>query len=585
MRAIGDAAEAAPILLQYATWLLRDAATLEQFQVAASALVEAVAAHERRGDLATAAHAAVIASHAFFAAKRHDEATIQAQRSVAFSETVWRGAASVEDRAEAGELWAAANAQLLWCLSKQFLPAEEAWKLADRSKPPELSARIEQLPWTSSTLDFASAGFRAKARTLTAQRWRIQRERVTPDSSLATAIEALQERTADLDEMQTLVGRQRRTVDAHARVNELLRAHPTIMLADFSVSESGTVALIADSAGTQVRCVPMTRRMLAMASSLWHSAYRNRRNEPTDWPRALEGFLRFLGEELLRPAVGHVPKERLAQSTLVFIPGILFGKPLHAAPIDGVPLCDGVLDFAYAATVRGLSLQIRAPRRSLCILSDNESPPNQLQFPPREIAEITASLAAAGVLVTLLAQRAAEVGSRVFSAAAVQLDDRVTVLDERPTPERILALLSEADHVFYTGHAVGGADHGLVLSDEIGREVLLSTLDLFGEANILGKKIVLSACETAREPFLASAEPMSIAAALLQLGAGFLLGSSWVAIDRVARDLCTAFHRNLVSNGWDPVRAFSTALRQLRASSTPLLSEWATFLPFVGVDS
>jgi CHAT domain-containing protein len=189
------------------------------------------------------------------------------------------------------------------------------------------------------------------------------------------------------------------------------------------------------------------------------------------------------------------------------------------------------------------------------------------------------------VHVTLVAQRGAEVGLRVFSTAAIDLPEEVNVVEQRPTPERVLGLLRESDHVFYTGHGIGGAQHGLVLTDERGNEVLLSTLELFGAEDIRGKKLVLSACETAHEPVLASAEPMSIAAALLQLGAGFLLASAWVAIDRIAAALCTTFHQHWVRNGWDPLQAFTSALSQVRASSNPTLSEWATFLPFIGVNA
>jgi CHAT domain-containing protein len=121
-----------------------------------------------------------------------------------------------------------------------------------------------------------------------------------------------------------------------------------------------------------------------------------------------------------------------------------------------------------------------------------------------------------------------------------------------------------------------------VLIDDGGSEVLMSTLDLFGASSMRGKTIVLSACETAHEPVLASAEPTSIAAALLQLGASFVLGSAWVAIDTSASALCSLFHEALAANAWDPVRTFAVALRALRAAHSLPSSEWATFLPLVG---
>jgi len=565
--------------------LLADADTPERFQAAAATLIDATDAYEGRGDLAGAAHAALVASHALFSAGMRDASVDRARHSVVLSETVWRAAASVEDRAAAGELWSSANAQLLWCLSTQGdLRPDEAWRLSDQSKPPELSSRIQQLSKPSSDLDLAYAGLESERRRAIAQRFRLQRETVTSDASLASAIEALQEGTADLDEMLTLIGRQRRSAVVAEQVSALIRANPPIVLVDISVAVSGSVVLVADSVSTHVRRAPMTRGKLATASSVWQAAYANRRAQPDVWHRALEGLVALLGEQLLSPAIGGLSREQLSRSIIVFVPGILLGMPLHASVINGAPLCDWPLAFAYAATIRGLSLRPAVPRRSLCILSDNESAPRQLKAPPAEIAAITKSLISAGVQVTLIAQRGIELGSRVFSTAAIPLPEGARVLEQRPTPERVLALLEESDHVFYTGHGIGSAQHGLVLTDENGGDVLLSTLELFGAEGMRGKKIVLSACETAHEPVLASAEPMSVAASLLQLGAGFVLASAWVAIDRVAAELCTTFHEHWARNGWDPVHAFASALRRVRNSSSRPLSEWATFLPFVGID-
>jgi len=583
IRRFGSVAMAARLIVQLGVWLVTDADTPEQFLAAATTLGEAVDAHVGCGDLAGAADAALVASHALFSAGRATEAVSEARRSVSLSETVWRDAVSVEDRAEAGEVWSSANAQLLWCLSSLGpIGASESWALSDQSKSPELSARIQQLPQSLSTLDLAHAGFESGQRKLVAQRFRLQRDGVAPHYSLSGAIGALREDSADAEELVSLVGRRRRSVTAAQELDELVRNDPSVVVIDISVAASGSVLLVVDSDGTQVRRAPMTRGMLVRASASWQSAYRSRGAQPALWHKALEDFLVFVGEHLLRHAIEPMSRERLSGAIVVIIPGLLFGVPLHACAIDGARLCDLSHGIAYAATIRGLSLGSAAPRRSLCILSDNATGGKQLKFPPREVAEVSRALVAAGVHVTVIAQRGVDVGSGVFLSDPLARE--VNVLEQRPTPERVLQLLRSSDHVFYTGHGVGGDQHGLALTDELGNEALLSTLELFGADGVRGKKVVLSACETAHEPVLASAEPMSIAASLLQLGAGFVLASAWVALDRVAVELCTTFHEHWAQNGWKPVEAFASALRAVRSLSNLTLSEWATFLPFVGVD-
>lgn len=540
----------APMHHRLGVWLLRNASMPEEFVTAASSLIDASRAHEGRGDTTSAAHSAVMASHALHEGGRIDEARQNAKRSVELAESVWARASSIEDRVEAGELWASANAQLLW-FDADAISAEEAWGIADRSKANELRRRVEDLPVSTSTLDVAAAELRTKARQLLVEQWRVQRERATPETSLAKLVDVMRESGRDLDERLTLVARTREAQGAARRVAALVDQDRALLVVDVTVAESGTVILRRDSAGTSIIRTKLTRQELLVASLEWQHAYQERKAAPGQWQNALDGYLAMLGERVLKPALANVPPSALAAARILFLPGLLLGKPLHAAPLDGRPVCEVITDFAYAATSAGIARGGEAPKQALCILSDNAPAGKQLKCPPKETNDIVDALTRAGIKTTVIAQRGPRTGRVVFDEAGLNLTDQASVLADRPTPAKVLELVGEADHVFYTGHGVGGAVHALVLIDDGGAEVLMSTLDLFGASSMRGKTIVLSACETAHEPVLASTEPTSIAAALLQLGASFVLGSAWVAIDTSASALCRLFHEALAAHEWE----------------------------------
>lgn len=562
-------------------WCMRRSNSSRDFGEAAERLMIASELYVKQGRAPEGAQSALSASKAFFSAGRLDESAASAQRSIELADAVWKEASSSEDRIEFGEIYAAGNAQYLWCRSHSELSTFDAWTLAGRSKFSEIRLRTANLPRDYSTLDLAVSGLQVRSRAGLAQRRRIQFEDVSADVSLAPQIRAALESSKESEEMLALLTSKRPELDTNVVIDELLNRYSELLLIDVVVAESGTVLLLRDGIGTEIVKSSFTRDDLLDLSASWHSAYRARGENPLLWESGVAKHMETVGHVLLEPVISRREPEWLKKARVVFFPGLLIGKPLHSASCSGVAFLDLVADVAYAFNAQGLFLEGHRPQSALCLLSDNADPPKQLPSAPRELADVVSTLLSSDVAASIIAKRGALNGLDVFADAGVPIPSEAAVLKKLPTPQTVLELVSSYDLIFYTGHGIGDGQQALVLCDEEGEEALLSTLDLFGAKDMSGKIVLLSACETAYETAFTGAEPDSVVAALVQLGVSFLLGTGWVARDRSAHILFRSFCRELPLCEWDCIRAFRRALEELRSAGVPL-SDWSTFMPFVG---
>lgn len=216
----------------------------------------------------------------------------------------------------------------------------------------------------------------------------------------------------------------------------------------------------------------------------WHTKYQcylgaessTKQDLKYEWEQATEEVVRLLGTEVLNPILGVLNSGAIG--TLLFVPGILAGLPLHAAEVLGsIRVCDLVKGLAYVPSVALLSTVISGwkwPTKSLCILSDLETEPGkQLPKAPAETAWVAQCLDSLNAEVKVIAAVGTDVGKAVFERCRIQLPETVSVIDDRPTPDWLSSNAHEYDLVFYSGHGIGPNSEGLggiTLSDAEGNE-------------------------------------------------------------------------------------------------------------------
>jgi CHAT domain-containing protein len=150
------------------------------------------------------------------------------------------------------------------------------------------------------------------------------------------------------------------------------------------------------------------------------------------------------------------------------------------------------------------------------------------------------------------------------------------------SPDRLRGALGRAGTVHYAGHAVfddarpersylllaGAGERGRMSAEEVAR------MDLRGV-----RLVVLSACETVRATDGRAGGFAGFAGALLQAGAGGVVGSTWRVEDEATRRLMVAFHQRYRASG-DPAAALREAQLAMLRSSDPehrSAATWASF--------
>ena len=152
------------------------------------------------------------------------------------------------------------------------------------------------------------------------------------------------------------------------------------------------------------------------------------------------------------------------------------------------------------------------------------------------------------------------------------------------TVEEVLALMKDAEWVHFACHGVQDAanpiDSGLCLADQ--RRLKLS--DIISVSRPRGGLAFLSACQTATGHKDLSDEAIHLAAGMLFVGYGGVVGTMWSISDRLAPLVAKDVYEQLFRSGTRPdyreaARALHDAVGRLRNRNASFV-EW---LPFIHV--
>ncbi|KAI9573138.1 CHAT domain-containing protein [Boletus coccyginus] len=251
--------------------------------------------------------------------------------------------------------------------------------------------------------------------------------------------------------------------------------------------------------------------------------------------------------------------------------------PFVFLPIHGAGLYDTqhaqpgyhVSDFVVSSYIPTLSI--------LTLPSDFSTPPS-------------------GDLRLLVVRQPSSDGLHHLSGVATELTHIREVIRDSPsvhitlvessdgTAEEVLSLMHQADWVHFACHGIQDAasptNSGLCLAD--GRR--LSLRDIIEVSRPRGGLAFLSACQTAMGDEHLSNESIHIAAGMLFVGYGGVVGTMWKIDDelapRVARDVYGQLFRNCTRPDYrEAARALHQAIGRLRHSN----ASFAGWLPFIHV--
>lgn len=171
---------------------------------------------------------------------------------------------------------------------------------------------------------------------------------------------------------------------------------------------------------------------------------------------------------------------------------------------------------------------------------------------------------------------------REVDSIAAAYPDHALLTDAEASREALAAAFNDTDVVHFAGHAVfddqrpersylvtaGAQGRGWLTAGEM-EDLPLRHVDLF----------VLSACQTLRSRSARAGGFAGFAGALLDAGAGGVVGSLWRVDDRLTAPLMVEFHRAYRRSGDGPRALRDAQLRLLRSSDPALRSPaaWAGF--------
>jgi len=548
---------------------------------ATSEFLRASAAFARGGDLARATIAALRASRLAWLGSDATESERILTDAEKLVDELWRTSRTTEDRFEVAELLADVSSDLLWVRAQGAIAADAAWQLAQEAKHPHLRHRLEELHEADDNpvlFEFREQ-VRLERRQLDVVRWKLQREPVRANQSLADLLSSIED---EADELEVGHAATRNRVDPMPALEALLRAIPRAMIIDVTVAQFGTTVLVHSATGTKIVQAPLTRTQLRAEMARWRAAYEKRTTNVAAWRSATEQLLELLGTSLVQS----LPLADMADMDVFMIPGELFGLPLHGAPVSlggqVVTWYETLSSFRYAPAASALKSGFSVPKTALCVLADPATGLDQLTTPPDEVASVTEALCVNGVAVSVIVARGKDQGRAVLAGANVHLSPAAKLHPERPTPKRILELALNHQHIFFTGHGGAQGLPSLQLVDDNGDPADLTGMDLFAAKAVRGRQFVLSACETATQSIPNQNEPMSLVAFLLRLGAEWILSTAWVVREDVAARFTTVFYERLVEESWDAALAFKRTLIEVRGQF-PRVADWAAFMLFRGI--
>ena len=279
------------------------------------------------------------------------------------------------------------------------------------------------------------------------------------------------------------------------------------------------------------------------------------------WEASMAFVLAFLGEELMAPIAARL--KDLGAGRAVLIPGGLLGfLPLHAAPIDGIPVGDRFeVRYAPSATLLNRAYEVlpkAKPVRPYLVAVAN--PDRSLPFTDgqvRKIGELFAPDVKAIVYGT--GARRDWLLRNASSADYLELSTHAS-----------FDLVNPANSAFQLAYPDGRYQESLEpITSGRGDYEKLSLNDIWSETLALkpGCLVSANACETGLFDLKPKAleEQFGFPAAFLSAGASTVIASFWAVNDFSTWLLTEALYRRMIKGGENPARALQQASKELRA--------------------
>jgi CHAT domain-containing protein len=216
----------------------------------------------------------------------------------------------------------------------------------------------------------------------------------------------------------------------------------------------------------------------------------------------------------------------------------------------------------------------RSGTRALAVAVSDYSAPSLLAVDNTLLAKLTLNRVRGGPM-NLLPLRFAEQEARHVAGS-----DGLLLLDSEVTSARLLDILGRPEApvwttIHFTCHGLVNADHprlsGLALTDG-----LLTAQEIF-PLRLKTDMVVLSACDTATDPYVMGEGLSGLVRSFLQAGAPRVIASLWKVPDEPTAALMAHFYDQLRA---DPELSPSTALRRAQAKireTWPSPENWAAW--------
>lgn len=250
--------------------------------------------------------------------------------------------------------------------------------------------------------------------------------------------------------------------------------------------------------------------------------------------------------DLARTLLGPFDAAIAKAQTIRFLPyGSTRAIDLHALPWSGRPLLEHAV-VEYSLGLDDATTAEAQPTRALVVAD----PGGDLPAARGEADSVTAALAGAGWKV---------VGLRGMAA------DGQTVRDA----------LGSADLLHYAGHATAGGADGVDSALSLARGSRLTPADILALPRVPGV-VGLFGCETAQESATGALDALGLTSAFLVGGAHFVVATSRVVEDSLARDVAAGFYARLTAAPTpDAPRALRDAVLAVRDRDPAV--DWAAF--------